>query len=155
MGNTEIKIIGVIITVMILLSFTQAQSNNKIDVGVGCKIKCFLKCNEERFPKPNCMSDCESHCSELLSNTVYNCITSCRLMKSIAINIGMYSQYIYLFSRFYNFSLYLISLIIFFMILVIHCLVMILTIDFTCFSGAHDLMNNVVNTCLQECGKKL
>ena len=96
MGNTEIKVIGVIITVMILLSFTQAQSNNKIDVGVGCKVKCFLKCNEETFPKPNCISNCESHCSELLSNTVYNCITSCRLMKSIAINIGMYSQYIYL-----------------------------------------------------------
>jgi len=139
MGKIEIKAIGVIITIMIILSFTQAQSNNKIDVSFGCKAKCFFKCNEEAQPKPNCVSDCESHCSELLSDSVYNCITSCRLMKSIAINIGMYSQNIYLFSWFDNWL----------------CFVMILTINFTCFSGAHDLMNNVINTCLQECAKKL
>ena len=98
---------------MILLSFTQVQSNNKIDAGFFCKLKCFFKCNEEAQSKPNCISDCQSHCSELLSNNVYNCVTSCRLMKSIAINIGISSKNIYLFSRFYNFSLYLISLIIF------------------------------------------
>jgi len=89
MGKIEIKIIGIILMVMILLSFTQAQLNSKPDAGFFCKVKCFLKCNEERFPKPNCMQDCESHCSEFLSNTVDNCITSCHLMKSIVINIGM------------------------------------------------------------------
>jgi len=89
MGKIEIKTIGVILIVMILFCFTQAQLNDKPDTAFFCKVKCFLKCNEERFPKPNCMQDCESHCSALLSNTTDNCITSCHLMKSIAINIGM------------------------------------------------------------------
>ena len=114
MEKIERKTIGIIIAVMILLSFTPAQSNNKIDAGFFCKLKCFFKCNEEATSKPNCISDCESHCSESLSNTIYNCVTSCRLMKSIAINIGMYYQNIYLFSQIYIFSLYLISLIIIF-----------------------------------------
>jgi len=103
MGKIEIKVITVIIAVMILLSFTQAQSSSEIDASTGCKLKCFFKCNQQTFPKPNCIHDCESHCSELLSDVVYNCITSCRLMMSIAINIGMYSQNIYLFSQIYNF----------------------------------------------------
>jgi len=97
MEKIETKTIGIIITVVILLSFTQVQSNNKIDVGFFCKLKCFFKCNEEAQSKPNCISDCQSHCSELLPNSVYNCVTSCHLLKSIAINIGMYSQNIYLF----------------------------------------------------------
>ena len=74
---------------MILLSFTQAQLNGKPDNAFFCKARCFLKCTGERFPKPNCLEDCESHCSAFLSNTVDNCITSCHLMKFVAINIGM------------------------------------------------------------------
>ena len=89
MGKIEIKTIGVILIVTILLNFTQAQLSGKPDTPFFCKVKCFLKCNEERFPKPNCIQDCESHCSASLSNTGDNCITSCHLMKSIAINIGM------------------------------------------------------------------
>jgi len=105
MEKIEIKTIGVVITVMILLSFTQAQLNNR-DRDI-CEMQCFLICISQKNPKPTCMSDCESqsHCGELPSNTFYNCITSCRLMKSIAINISMYS--LKTFTYFHGFLVFL------------------------------------------------
>jgi len=72
---------------MIILSSTQVESD-----GIGrflYKTKCVIKCTKEAIPPPNCLKNCESHCEKLSSNLVYNCINGCRLMKSIAINIGM------------------------------------------------------------------
>jgi len=103
MEKMEIKVIGVTITVMILLSFAQAKSERRTD-GVGCKVKCAFKCAPEQpFPPrySKCMQDCQSHCSELSSNPVSNCISSCHLMRSIAINIGMYPHKI--FTYFHDF----------------------------------------------------
>ena len=83
---------------MILLSFTQAQ----VDL---CQMRCFLKCLSEKNPKPNCISDCESRCEGLISDTSYKCNVGCKLMKSIAINIGMYSLKI--FTYFHGFLIFL------------------------------------------------
>jgi len=95
MGKIEIKALGVIITVMILLSFAEAESTDNF----WCNAKCKIKCEEQPFPEhyAQCMKDCESHCTELSSNPVYNCITGCRLMKSIATKNGMYSKIVFLF----------------------------------------------------------
>jgi len=49
----------------------------------------------------------------------------------------------------------LISLIFFCDLIIDFVFFMILIIDFTHFSCAHDLANNVKNTCMQECEKKL
>jgi len=102
MGKFEIKTIGVIIMIMIMLSFTQAELD-----GIGrflCKAKCEFECSEKAIPPPNCVPDCESHCEKLSSNPGYNCINGCRLMKSIAINIGMYYLKIFsYFEPFFNF----------------------------------------------------
>jgi len=112
MGKFEVKTIGVIITIMIMLSSTQAELD-----GIGrflCKAKCEFKCAEEAIPPPNCLKDCESHCEKLSSNSVYNCISSCRLMKSIAININIGTYSLKIFAYFEPFLiLYLILLIIF------------------------------------------
>ncbi|KAK7342790.1 hypothetical protein VNO80_25746 [Phaseolus coccineus] len=92
MEKVEIKVIGVIIMVMILLSFTQAELDIKTD-GFLCKVKCAFKC-EPQLPFPGlyskCIEDCRSHCSKLSSDLIYNCVSSCRLMKSIANNISAY-----------------------------------------------------------------
>jgi len=106
MGKTEIKVIGVIITIMVLLSSALAELN-----GIGkefCKAKCTIKC--ARVPPgfiENCLKDCLPHCDQLSSNPIDNCINSCCFIKSITTNIG-----------------------------------------------GHDLVN-LMNTCTQECEKKL
>ncbi|WVZ03332.1 hypothetical protein V8G54_024138 [Vigna mungo] len=108
MEKVEIKTIVVLVMVMILLSFTHAELNNKANA-FGCSIKCAFKCElKSRSEYDKCMKDCESHCNKLSSDPIYKCFTSCDLMKVIAYN-----------------------------------------------TGAHDLANNVMNTCMQECIKKL
>jgi len=54
MGKVEIKVIGVIIMIMIVLSYTQAESD---DIGkiIKCKAKCLFNCIGEIFPPPNCV----------------------------------------------------------------------------------------------------
>ncbi|QCD87253.1 hypothetical protein DEO72_LG3g1787 [Vigna unguiculata] len=102
MGKFEIKIIGVIMTVMILTSFSEAN--------FWCNVKCKIKCEEQPFPEvyDKCMRDCKSSCSKLSSHPVYNCITGCHLMKSIATK-----------------------------------------------NGVNDLVDNVMNSCIQECKERL
>lgn len=56
MGKVEVKVIGVIIMVMILLSFTQAELTSKTD-GDLCKVKCAFKCIPEQ-PFPPLYSKC-------------------------------------------------------------------------------------------------
>jgi len=107
MEKIEIKVIGVIIMVMSLLSFTQAELYGKTD-GLLCKVKCAFKCEPQlAFPGlySKCVEDCRSHCSKLNSDPIYNCAGNCQLIKFIANNIGTY----YCFIIF----LYLISLILF------------------------------------------
>ncbi|WVZ03611.1 hypothetical protein V8G54_024424 [Vigna mungo] len=86
MEKFEIKSIGAIMTMMILSSFVAAESTDNII----CNIKCENKCAEYLSPKyyAQCMKDCKSHCDKSLSDPVYNCITGCHLMKSIAIKDG-------------------------------------------------------------------
>jgi len=111
MGKVEIRAIGVIIMLMTLLSFTQAELEAELDSktdGFLCKLKCAFKCEPQlAFPGlySKCIEDCRSHCSQLPSDPIHNCINSCQLMKSIANNIGMYSlkifTYLHCFIIFY------------------------------------------------------
>jgi len=106
MGKTKIKSIGVIISIMILLSSTQAELN---DIGSAfCKARCVIKCAGE-LPRliNSCLKDCIPHCDKLSFNPIDNCVNNFPLMKFITDNIG-----------------------------------------------GHDLVN-VMNTCMQECEKKL
>ncbi|WVZ02547.1 hypothetical protein V8G54_023353 [Vigna mungo] len=92
MRKIEIKSIRVMVTVMILLNFSQADDVTEVYY---CNFKCRMTCLVESpalcFEK--CVKECESsQCSKLSSDLVYNCITGCRLMNSLVINIGMYSK---------------------------------------------------------------
>jgi len=90
MGKFEIKSIGVIITVMILLNFAQAETKVSY-CNFKCRMTCFVDSSPEYFEK--CVNECRSlHCTKLSSDLVHNCITGCRLMKSNPINNGMYSK---------------------------------------------------------------
>ncbi|WVZ01803.1 hypothetical protein V8G54_022609 [Vigna mungo] len=86
MEKIVIKTLGAIITIMILSSFVAAESTDNFF----CNVKCKIKCEEQPFPEhyDQCMKDCKSHCAKSLSAPVYNCITGCHLMKSIAIKNG-------------------------------------------------------------------
>ncbi|WVZ01806.1 hypothetical protein V8G54_022612 [Vigna mungo] len=80
MEKIEIRIIGVIMAVMILSSFGAAQSKDNF----WCDAWCVIKCAEKAFPEPNCVKNCEAHCT--LSDPLYSCITSCH--KFIAVKNG-------------------------------------------------------------------
>jgi len=92
MEKIEIKTIGVILSVMILLNFTQAELDTL--GGDLCRAKCVFKC---AFAFP-CIKDCQSHC-----NPAYNCINNCRLIKYFATNIGMYPLTIFIYFHCFNF----------------------------------------------------
>jgi len=92
MGKIEIKTIGVILSVMILLNLTQAELNSF--GGTLCRAKCLVKC---AFAFP-CIKDCQSHC-----NPAYNYINNCHLIKYIAIDISMYPLKIFIYFHYFNF----------------------------------------------------
>ncbi|WVZ03329.1 hypothetical protein V8G54_024135 [Vigna mungo] len=88
MEKVELKAIGVLVMVMIVLSSTHAELNSKTD-GFLCNVKCAIKCDPES-PElyEKCVEDCRSHCNKLSFDPFYKCFTSCDLMKSIAYNTG-------------------------------------------------------------------
>jgi len=87
MGKFEIKSIGVIITVMILLNFSHAESTDSVLCDIKCGLKCaFAAINEELHER--CLRHCNEHCHA--SDSVNSCITDCHLTMSNAINNGMY-----------------------------------------------------------------
>ncbi|KAG2390448.1 uncharacterized protein HKW66_Vig0221460 [Vigna angularis] len=88
MGKFEMKSIGIMITIMILLNFAQPV----LSTSYLCRLKCTLKCVPLRFGSKNffdtCVNDCKSRCSQLSNHHFYNCISDCHLMKFNAINNG-------------------------------------------------------------------
>jgi len=91
MEKIEIKSIGVIFTVMILLNFAQAGLTKVSYCSFKCRITCFVQSSPFSFEK--CVHECmKLHCSKLSPDFVYNCIIGCRLTKSLVINNGMYSK---------------------------------------------------------------
>ncbi|WVY96061.1 hypothetical protein V8G54_028212 [Vigna mungo] len=95
MEKVEIKAIGVLVMVMILLSFTHAELNSKTDAFL-CNVKCSLMCNSLASPEyEKCMIKCESNCEKISSDPIFKCFTSCDLMKVIAYNTGMCSLKIF------------------------------------------------------------
>ncbi|KAG2390446.1 uncharacterized protein HKW66_Vig0221480 [Vigna angularis] len=87
MGKIEMKSIGVMITIMILLNFAEPVLSHG---GLLCDIKCRIRCffagvSQVLFSR--CMGHCKaSHCSQLSNDPFYNCISDCHLIKSNAIN---------------------------------------------------------------------
>ncbi|BAT82747.1 uncharacterized protein HKW66_Vig0221440 [Vigna angularis] len=87
MGKIEIKSIGIMITIMILLNFAQPVLSHGVFCDIKCKLQCVaLKIVQHIFDK--CMNDCRSHCSQLSNHPFNNCISDCHIMKSNAINDG-------------------------------------------------------------------
>ncbi|KAG2390487.1 uncharacterized protein HKW66_Vig0221070 [Vigna angularis] len=87
MDKIEIKCIGVMITIMILLNFAPPVLSH----GVLCKVKCNTQCEFIGYTKKlfeNCVKNCESHCNQLSNNPSYKCISNCYLTKSTTINNG-------------------------------------------------------------------
>ncbi|KAG2390447.1 uncharacterized protein HKW66_Vig0221470 [Vigna angularis] len=89
MGKIEMKCIGVMITIMILLNFAQPILSHGLLCDIKCRIRCFFAgVSQELFSR--CMGHCESsHCSQLSNDPFYNCISDCHLIKSNAINDGV------------------------------------------------------------------
>ncbi|WVY91968.1 hypothetical protein V8G54_037482 [Vigna mungo] len=87
MGKIEIKSIGVMITIMIMLNFAQPVLSRGFLCDVKCRIRCFFAgISDVLFHR--CMGHCMSHCSPSSNHPFYNCISDCHLMKSNAINDG-------------------------------------------------------------------
>jgi len=108
MGKIETKsIVGVVITLMILLNFSQANLTDDSS----CNLKCKLECVLNLVTYGACVRDCESRCSNLSSDPINNCITDCHLLNSITINNGMYSKIFSCFSMLY-FTIFFVILII-------------------------------------------
>ncbi|KAG2390451.1 uncharacterized protein HKW66_Vig0221430 [Vigna angularis] len=88
MGKFEIKSIGIMITIMILLNFAQPV----LSTSFFCRLKCTTQCAALRITSKGlfnrCVNDCKSHCSKLSDHPFYNCISDCHLTKSNAINDG-------------------------------------------------------------------
>lgn len=82
MAKNEMKIIGVVIMIVTILSFAQAnndhlfaqvESNNSD--GLTCKIKCDLKCIGYQPTPPlyaKCKDDCLKNCHDTSTNVIYN-----------------------------------------------------------------------------------
>ncbi|CAJ1978481.1 unnamed protein product [Sphenostylis stenocarpa] len=90
MRKIEMKSIGVITMVLLVLGFAEAELKSESD-GVICRIKCAFKCAPyEPYPPiySKCIGDCQSHCNNLSSDPLSNCFTSCGFIKSIAMSIG-------------------------------------------------------------------
>ena len=98
MRKIEIKTIGIILSVMILLNLTQAQldRNSQED---RCRLRCILKCGIRHL----CFQDCASHCHAVSPSPAYNCINNCHLIKYIASDIGMYPLKIFIYFHCFNF----------------------------------------------------
>ena len=92
MAKSEMKFIGVVILMMIIVGSTQAD-NNSPDL-TGCEVKCGFKCIAYFYSKKKfdeCCLPCIRKCHHEMSiDVVYDCITGCRLTKSIDDNIGIY-----------------------------------------------------------------
>ncbi|CAJ1978483.1 unnamed protein product [Sphenostylis stenocarpa] len=92
MRKAEMKSIGVMMMVMIVLGFAEAELKSDSD-GALCRVKCALKCAPQQPYPPiysKCIADCQSHCNSLssASDAVNLCITGCDFIKSVAISIG-------------------------------------------------------------------
>nr|KYP33760.1 hypothetical protein KK1_045357 [Cajanus cajan] len=97
MAKNEIKTIKVVIMVMIMMGFAQANHNpplpqidpnNMLFKGDLCSTLCTIKCAFTSFTNPQynrCIDNCIDICYK--KHVVYNCITSCGLTKSIDNNI--------------------------------------------------------------------
>ncbi|RDX80271.1 hypothetical protein CR513_39204, partial [Mucuna pruriens] len=101
MAKNEMKIIEIIIMVMIMLCFAQANSSpptvksepKNMSEKIGCSTKCYFECLPlilsplDFIAYPICLSGCKKKCEKKSHAIVNECITSCALTKSIDTNI--------------------------------------------------------------------
>ncbi|XP_020207536.1 uncharacterized protein LOC109792527 [Cajanus cajan] len=97
MTKNEMKTIRIVIIIMIMMDFVQANhnpplaqidQNNVLLKGTGCAILCGLKCVFTKFRRSDyekCIADCDDKCYG--KHHVYDCFNSCSLTKSIDNNI--------------------------------------------------------------------
>ncbi|RDX69274.1 hypothetical protein CR513_51631, partial [Mucuna pruriens] len=103
MAKNEMKTIGIMIMVMIMMGFAQANSSPPIvksePSSVSEKLNCGTKCAYECLPLifspldflayPICVTGCKNRCMKRSHGNAYECITSCGLTKSIDVNIDV------------------------------------------------------------------
>jgi len=81
MVKSEMKSIGVVIVIMILLGFSEA-------VKLTCPAQCGISCLLSNLGYPICFAACVAHCPRMSKNAS-QCISNCGVNKSININIGI------------------------------------------------------------------
>lgn len=81
MAKSEMKSIGVVVVMMIMLGFSKAAK-------LSCPAKCGIDCVLANLAYPICFILCVSNCPKL-SKGALQCISHCGVNKSININIGI------------------------------------------------------------------
>ena len=102
-AKKKMKTIGVVIVIITMLGFTQADHYNPSYVqvepnsesnGSSCKTICKLECAPlVRIAQLSliCVNDCSEICLTKSIVAANDCMTSCGLVKSINVNNGIYS----------------------------------------------------------------
>lgn len=106
MTKKEMKVIRVVIMILIMFDFSQANynpssmqigSNYGSDGRFACQIKCQKKCQKYLLLPPGvifyiiCYHSCFRKCDKMPIDVAQDCVTSCVLTKPIDINIGIHS----------------------------------------------------------------
>ncbi|KAG5054569.1 hypothetical protein JHK85_007079 [Glycine max] len=99
MINNEMKLIGVVIMVMLVIGFAKANFNSAFkQIGsnhvsskprLTCGPKCELSCLPYVFAfilYPICVANCMKQCRKTPINTIYNCLSGCDMVKSVPHN---------------------------------------------------------------------
>ncbi|BAT90553.1 hypothetical protein VIGAN_06181700, partial [Vigna angularis var. angularis] len=78
MAKNEMKNVGVVVMLMIMLCFSEAK--------LSCTAKCYIDCLKAGLAYPVCLNDCLAKCPKM-SKEASECITRCAIKKSINIKI--------------------------------------------------------------------
>ncbi|KAK7341862.1 hypothetical protein VNO80_24803 [Phaseolus coccineus] len=78
------KSIGVVIVMMMMLGFSEADYG--LLARLSCPAKCGIDCFLSNLAYPICFAACVAHCPKM-SKDAFHCISQCGVNKSININI--------------------------------------------------------------------
>ncbi|ESW04274.1 hypothetical protein PHAVU_011G081600 [Phaseolus vulgaris] len=84
MAKSEMKSIGVVIVMMMMLGFSEADYG--LSAQLTCPARCGINCLLANIAYPICFAACVAHCPKM-SKDAFHCISQCGINKSININI--------------------------------------------------------------------
>jgi len=101
MTKNEMKLTGVVIMVMLVMGFVEADFNspfvqiesNSMSSKLTCGPKCDLSCLSYALVfilYPICVASCMKECHKTPIDIIYNCLTGCDMVKSIHDNVDIH-----------------------------------------------------------------